>query len=221
LYDVPSVIAGARTKGGSARYKTGSARPLPEIIRTPTYAVAVLCGAIAYGTMALVMTATPLAMRANGLPFTDTVFVIQWHILGMYGPAFFTGNLIRRFGVIPVMQVGAGLSALCAVINLQGDTTPYVMAGLFSIGVGWNFLFTGATTLLTETYSENEKAKAQGFNDLIVFGGLACAALASGSMHFYLGWGTLNAVMFVPPIVASVLLLWLRGHRKRAGAVAA
>ena len=193
----------------------GPARPLREIIRDPTYAIAVVCGAVAYTTMALVMTATPLAMKANGLPFQDTVLVIQWHILGMYGPAFFTGHIIRKFGVLRVMQTGAVLSALCAVVNLSGDSTGYVWLGLFIIGVGWNFLFTGATTLLTETYSEAEKSRAQGFNDLALFSGVAFAALLSGTMHFYLGWAMLNATMLVPPVVATVLIFWLRGYRAR------
>ena len=193
----------------------GPARPLREIIRDPTYAIAVVCGAVAYTTMALVMTATPLAMKANGLPFQDTVLVIQWHILGMYGPAFFTGHIIRKFGVLRVMQTGAVLSALCAVVNLSGDSTGYVWLGLFVIGVGWNFLFTGATTLLTETYSEAEKSRAQGFNHLALFSGVAFAALLSGTMHFYLGWAMLNATMLVPPVVATVLIFWLRGYRAR------
>lgn len=188
----------------------GEARPLGQIIRNPTYITAILCGALAYGTMALVMTATPLAMAAKNMAFSDTVWVIQWHILGMYGPAFFTGNLIRRFGTLPIMLIGAALSAACAVVNLMGESVTYIWLALLSIGIGWNFLFTGATTLLTDTYNEAEKARAQGFNDLVVFGGLAVAALLSGSMHFYLGWETLNATMIVPPIVAGAAVLWLK-----------
>ena len=193
--------------------KAGPARPLSEIARNPTYCIAMICGAIAYATMALVMTATPLAMSAKGLPFEDTVLVIQWHIIGMYGPAFVTGHLIQHFGVIRIMLIGAVLSSLCAVINLAGETTNHVWAGLFLIGVGWNFLFTGATTLVTETYTEAEKPRAQGLNDLVVFSGVAIGALASGSMHFHMGWAMLNAAIFVPPAIAMVLLLWLRGHR--------
>ncbi|MCH9671567.1 MAG: MFS transporter [Gammaproteobacteria bacterium] len=193
----------------------GPARPLSDIVRRPTYATAVLCAVIAYTTMALVMTATPLAMRAKGLPFHDTVLVIQWHIVGMYGPAFFTGHLIKRFGVITIMMSGALLSALCAIVNLVNDTTAYIWTALFLIGVGWNFLFTGATTLLTETYTEAEKSKAQGFNDLLLFSGVAFAALMSGTIHHYLGWNVLNATMIVPPIIAFGALVWLRAYRAR------
>lgn len=198
-----------------AEAKTGPARRLSEIARNPTYVVAMVCGAIAYATMALVMTATPLAMSAKGLPFHDTVLVIQWHIIGMYGPAFVTGHLIRRFGVLRIMLTGAVLSALCGVIQLCGETTHFIWAGLFLIGVGWNFLFTGATTLVTETYNEAEKSRAQGLNDLVVFSGVALGALASGGLHFYLGWAVLNAMMLVPPVGAVVLLLWLRSYRAR------
>lgn len=188
---------------------------LLPIIRRPAYAGALICAVIAYATMALVMTATPLAMRAKGLPFGDTVLVIQWHIVGMYGPAFFTGSLIKQFGVLTIMTIGAILCAFCAVVNLIGDSTAYIWAGLFLIGVGWNFLFTGSTTLLTETYTESEKAKAQGFNDFILFSGVALAALLSGNIHYHLGWETLNAAMFVPPVVALGVLAWLGRYRRR------
>jgi len=193
-------------------------RPLSEILRDPGYRVAVSCGAIAYFTMALVMTATPLAMRALGHPFADTVLVIQWHIVGMYGPAFFTGHLIQRFGVLRVMQLGALLSLGAGVVNLSGKATGNVWLALFLIGVGWNFLFTGATTLVTETYSEAEKPRAQGFNDLVVFSSVAVAALLSGTMHHFLGWISLNEVMLLPPLAATVLIFWLRGYRARVAA---
>ena len=195
---------------------TDIAQPISQIIRRPTYVSAVICAVIAYGTMALVMTATPLAMQAKSLPFADTVLVIQWHIVGMYGPSFITGSLIRRFGVLNVMLTGALLSVLCAVVNLVHDTTFFIWSALFLIGVGWNFLFTGATTLLTETYNEAEKPRAQGFNDLLVFTGVAIAALLSGTIHHYLGWAVLNAAMIVPPLIAFGILIWLRSSRSQS-----
>lgn len=145
-------------------------RPLGEIARQPVYLVAVGGAVVGYGMMMLVMTATPLAMVACGYQFGDATFVIQWHALGMFLPSFFTGHLIARFGVVNIMLTGALLAAGCVVVDLAGIGLVNFWGGLVLVGLGWNFLYIGATSLLTQTYRPEERAKGQGLNDSLVFG---------------------------------------------------
>lgn len=193
-----------------------TARPLSTIMRQPKFIVAVVCGMLGYGVMSFVMTATPLAMQHHAHPFSDTAFVIQWHVLGMFAPSFVTGHLIRRFGVITIMAVGAVLGILCVVINLLGTSTSHFFLALLLLGVSWNFLFIGATTLLTETYTAAEKFKAQAANDFIVFTTVAIASLSAGVLHHMFGWRAVNYGV-IPALVVIVLsLVWLTFKRTEA-----
>lgn len=198
----------------SAEAHAGPSRPLLEIARQPAFVVALLGGMVGYGAMSLVMTATPLAMIACAHPFGAAAFVIQWHILGMFAPSLITGRLIDRFGVVRIMLVGCGLLLAAIAAGLSGIELARFWAALTLLGVGWNFLFVGATTLLTTTYRPAEKAKVQGINDLAVFSTVALASLSSGALHHLLGWSAVNLAVLVPLLLVLVALLWL--HRQPA-----
>ncbi len=196
--------------------RRGSGRPLAVITRQPVFVVAVLGGMIGYGVMSLVMTATPLAMQAHALDFNDTAFVIQWHVLAMFAPSFVTGHLINRFGVLNVMLAGAALAVGCAVTNLSGTGVFQFWAALVMLGMGWNFLFVGSTTLLTEAYTPLEQAKVQAVNDLCVFGMVAVSSFSSGALHHLFGWQAVNLGVVAPLMVAAAATLWLRQRRAAA-----
>jgi MFS family permease len=189
-------------------------RPLRQIARQPAVVVAVLAAACGYGVMNLLMTATPLAMDICGLPFADTAFILQWHVIAMFAPSFFTGGLIKRFGVLNILIVGAALMFVCIGIALSGITLMHFWWALVLLGLGWNFLFIGGTTLLTETYRPEEKAKMQGSNDFIVLGVQGLTSLSSGVLISSEGWASLNT--YALPIIATTalasMLLWL--HRR-------
>jgi MFS family permease len=199
----------------------GEGRPLREIVAQGTYLVALAGGALGFGVMSFVMTATPLAMHAHAHPFAETAFVIEWHLLGMFVPSFFTGHLIRRFGVLNVMLAGAVLNAACVTINLLGTDVAHFWAALFLLGVGWNFLFVGGSTLLTETYRESEKAKAQGLNDLAVFTCITAASLFAGALQHHFGWRAVNIGVIPLIVLITGALLWLRTRRASASTAAA
>lgn len=193
----------------------GNHRSLATILTRPVFLVAVICGMVAYATMNLLMTATPLAMDLRAMAFADTAMVIQWHIVGMFAPSFFTGNLIQRFGVLPVMFLGVVLLAGCALVSLAGDQHLHFFAGLLLLGLGWNFLFVGSTTLLTEAYLPAEKAMVQGINDFLVFSATAFTALTSGFFHHLLGWERLN-LYTLPTLMLAGLLIILLGSTRRS-----
>ena len=202
----------------TAAEQAAKGRPYLEIARQPAYIVAVLAAACGFGVMNLLMTATPLAMDICGLPFDDTAFILQWHVIGMFAPSFFTGSLIKRFGILPILGTGAALMFVCIGIALSGVSLMHFWWALFLLGVGWNFLFVGGTTLLTETYRPEEKAKAQGSNDFIVLGVQGVTSLSSGLLITSSGWADLNTLAL--PIVATTTLatslLWLQRRRKSA-----
>ncbi|MEZ5610695.1 MAG: MFS transporter [Rhodocyclaceae bacterium] len=199
---------------------SGEARPLGEIARQPAFLVAVVGAAVGYGMMNLLMTATPLAMGFCGHPYADAAFVIEWHVIGMFAPSFFTGNLIRRFGALQVMFCGALLQAACASIALSGSTVNHFWMALVLLGVGWNFLYIGGTTLLTETYRPAEKARVQGLNDLLVAGTTGVTSLASGVLLDRAGWETLNWLALPVIGVVLVIIAWRGlGMRRRLPAV--
>lgn len=195
------------------RAETG--RPLAEIARQPAFIVAVGGAAIGYAVMALVMTATPLAMLACGFGYADTTWVIQFHALAMFAPSFFTGSLIARVGVLRVMAVGAVLNLACVAIHLAGIGFGNFTLGLVLLGLGWNFLFVGGSTLLTDTYRPAEKAKVQAMNDFLVFGSAAVASLSAGAVQAGYGWDRVNLVMVPPVIAVGAALLWLAVARRR------
>ena len=181
-----------------------AARPLAAIARQPTFVVAVAVGAISYGSMNLLMTATPLAMKVCGFGYPDAADVIKWHVVGMFAPGFFTGHLIRRFGVLTIMLVGCALMFLTVVIAHAGLTYWHFWFALFALGVGWNFMFVAATTLLTTTYTTAEKAKVQGVNDLTVFITMISSSAASGALVSTSGWTDLN-LYALPALVLATL----------------
>ena len=212
LYLASALILGfIRFPDGAAEVR-GSAppRPLSVVARQPPYVVALLASVVAYGSMNLVMAATPLAMQARGFTADQVSFVISCHILGMFAPAFVTGHLIRWFGVLNVMLWGALLLAGCVVINLEGETTRNFWVSLTLLGVGWNFLFTGGTTLLTTTYRPSEKARAQGLNDFIVYSVISFTAVGSGGFHAWFGWQAINVGVTPFLVLATALVVWLR-----------
>lgn len=194
----------------SVEERKQSGRPLVVIMRQPVFVVAIVGAVVAYAMMNMVMTSTPLAMLACGLEFEDAAFVIQWHVLGMYAPAFFTGSLIARYGMLNVMLVGAVLMLGCVAVNLSGQDVTRFWLALVLLGVGWNFLFVGATTLLTETYVPAEKAKVQAANDFLVFGSVSISAFSSGMLQNAFGWDIVNMTALPFLAVALCMVAWLR-----------
>lgn len=191
-------------------------RPIRDIALQGVFIVAMLGAALGYGIMSLVMTATPLAMHHHAHPFSDTTFVIEWHVLGMYAPSFFTGHLIRRFGVLTIMMCGIILYYACMLINLTGTDLLHFWIALVMLGIGWNFLFVGGTTLLTEVYQIEEKAKTQAINDFMVFGMMTVASLSSGALQYHYGWRAINWGVLVPTAVITIAVLLLVMSRRRS-----
>jgi MFS family permease len=186
-------------------------RPLGVIMRQPVFVVSALCAALGYGVMNLLMAATPLAMQVCSLPFSDTAWVLQWHVIGMFAPGFVTGHLIKRFGVLPVMGVGVLLNFACIAVALSGVELEQFLVALFLLGVGWNFLFTGSTTLSMLSYTPQEKNRAQAAINFCVFATMAITSFASGALVTTQGWAWLNWGSLLPVALAGLGLLWLRG----------
>jgi len=184
-------------------------RPLTIIVKQPRFIIAVVCGMLGYACMTFLMTATPLAMQHHQHIYADTAFVIQWHVLGMFVPSFFTGQLIKRFGLIHIMFSGAILGLLCIFINLLGTSVNHFWWALLLLGISWNFLFIGATTLLTETYNENERFKTQAVNDFIIFSVVATASLSAGILHHKFGWQLINFMAIPILFIILIHLVWL------------
>ena len=187
----------------------GPVRPMREIAVQPAFFVAVTAATVGYGVMNLLMVSTPLAMGFCGHPFGDAATVIGWHVIGMFGPSFFTGSLIKRFGVLSVMFVGALILYVCVAIALSGITVAHFWAAMVLLGIGWNFLYIGGTTLLTESYRPSEKAKVQGINDMIIFVTMATTSFSSGLLLDRNGWDTINYLALPFISIAVVGLLWM------------
>ncbi|OKO70624.1 MFS transporter [Bradyrhizobium sp. NAS80.1] len=190
-------------------------RPLLEIVTQPRFIAAALCGVIAYPMMNLVMTSAPLAMKMCGLSVSDSNFGIQWHIVAMYGPSFFTGALIARFGAPKIVAAGLLLEAGAAAIGLSGITAMHFWATLFVLGVGWNFAFIGASALVLETHRPQERNKVQAFNDFLVFGMMAIGSFSSGQLLANYGWSAVNMVVFPPVVVGLAVLSFASWARRR------
>ena len=190
-------------------------RPLREIARQPAFLIAVMSGMVGYGIMNLLMTATPLAMRSCAHPFSDAVFVIQWHVIAMFAPSFVTGSLIKRFGVHNILFTGVLLSLACVAIALSGVEVMHFWVALVLIGVGWNFMYLGGTTLLTETHTSAEKAKVQGANDMAIFITMAISSASSGWLFSAKGWELMNygAIPFLV-VTGAAILVFARGRRR-------
>ncbi|MFC3677370.1 MFS transporter [Ferrovibrio xuzhouensis] len=193
-------------------------RPLSAIVRQPVFFVAAISGMFGYGVMNLLMTATPLAMQICQHPFVAAATVIQWHVFGMFFPSFFTGSLIARFGVLRIIIAGAVLNLICVAVALNGIAVMNFQIALLLLGIGWNFMYIGGTTLLTEAYRPAERNKTQALNDFLVFGTVALASLSSGKLLFQWGWGVVPAAAVPFILMAALAAGWLMLQRRRVPA---
>ncbi|MCV2419536.1 MFS transporter [Paucibacter sp. DJ2R-2] len=184
-------------------------RSLRELARQPVFVVAVAACALGYGVMNLLMAATPIAMAQCGLPFDKTALVLEWHVLGMFVPSFFTGALIKRFGALPVMAVGVLLNLACILFALSGLDLMHFLGALLTLGVGWNFLFIGGTTLFTEAYRPEEKTQAQGAMDFCIYSVMTLTSFSSGALVMTGGWSWMNWASLVPLALTALALIWL------------
>jgi MFS family permease len=197
----------ARVRLPPAPPRQASPTPVLEIVRRPAFLAAAFTAAIAYGAMNLVMTSTPLEMMACGFGVAASATVIQAHAVAMFAPGFVTGRLITRFGTRRIILAGVALNAACILVAILGVEFLHFTVALVLLGLGWNFMFTGATTLLAESHAPQEKVRAQMANDFIVFGTVACTALASGLVHAGFGWNTLNLALLPALALAAVLVM--------------
>jgi len=202
--------AAAAPKPGAA--KGGS---LADIMRRPVFIVAAVTAAMGYGVMNLLMAATPLAMQVCGYGFADAALVLEWHVIGMFAPGFFTGALIKRFGAVQVMAVGVLLNFVCIAVALSGVDLHQFLISLFLLGMGWNFLFTGSTTLAMKAWSPEEKDRGQAAINFCVFATMAVTSFASGALVTTQGWTWLNIGSIVPVSLAGLSLLWLGVRQKK------
>ena len=190
-------------------------RSLAELALQPAFVVAIIAAALGYGVMNLLMAATPIAMAQCKHPFDSAALVLEWHVLGMFVPSFFTGHLIKRFGALPVMGVGALLNLVCVAVALSGVDLMQFLVALFALGVGWNFLYTGGSTLLTRSYLPQEKNRAQGTMDTCVFWTMALSSFSSGALITTQGWAWLNLGSLVPIVLVTAALGWLALQQRR------
>ena len=206
LIDFPPLVQPAPGAGG---------RSSAELARQPVFLVALAACALGYGVMNLLMAATPIAMGQCGLPFEDAGLVLQWHVLGMFVPSFFTGPLIKRVGVLRVMAVGVVLNLGCVAFALSGQDLPHFFIALLLLGVGWNFLYIGGTTLFTQAYRPEEKTRAQGLLDTGVYATMTVTSFSSGALVTTGGWQWMNEASLLPIGLAAVSLAWYawRGRR--------
>jgi MFS family permease len=184
-------------------------RPLREIARNPVFIIAIAAAALGYGVMNLLMAATPIAMAQCSHPFSSAALVLEWHVLGMFVPSFFTGHLIRRFGTLPVMAVGLLLNLACVAFALSGNDLMHFIGALFVLGVGWNFLYIGGTTMLTETYRPEERTTAQAAMDFWVYGTMTLTSFSSGALVTTGGWTSMNLGTLLPLSALAAALAWL------------
>ncbi len=195
---------------------SGSSRQLLEIMRQPVFLTALIGSSVGYAVMIMVMTATPLAMQLCGQPPGSSATVIQWHVLGMFAPSFFTGNLIRRYGVLQIMGIGVVLLAAHVWVALAGIDFINFLSGLILLGVGWNFLFVGGTALLTEAYRPAERAKTQAAHDFLMFAAVSIASFSSGSLLNAWGWWAVNVTVLPFLTLALLAVSGLAFARRRA-----
>ncbi len=194
----------------------GGGRPLGVIMRQPVFIVSAAAAALGYGVMNLLMAATPIAMQQCKHPFSDAALVLEWHVIGMFAPGFFTGHLIKRFGALPIMGVGVMLNFLCIAIALSGVDVMQFLVALFVLGVGWNFLFTGSTTLALQAYRPEEKDKAQAALNFCVFAVMALSSFGAGALVTQQGWAWLNVGSLLPVALTGAALIWLARQPKAA-----
>lgn len=202
----------------AAADRAAQGRPMAEILRQPNYRVALAASVFGYAVMTLTMSATPLAMLACGFGFTDSATVIQAHIVAMFLPSFFTGHLINRFGVLPVIAAGGLIEVGCALVNLTGVEFAHFLVANVLVGLGWNFAYVGGSTLLTTTYTPVERAKVQASHDFTVYAATASAAALSGVLAAKAGWVAINlaALPLMGVVVGAAVWLMLREREARA-----
>jgi MFS family permease len=193
---------------------SGEGRPLKEIMKQPIFIVAASAAALGYGVMNLLMAATPLAMQVCGYTFSDAALVLEWHVIGMFAPGFFTGHLIKKFGTLPIMGVGVLLNFACIAVALNGVELHQFVIALFLLGLGWNFLFTGSTTLSMQAWRPEEKDRAQAAINFCVFATMAFTSFASGALVTTQGWHWLNIGSLLPVALTALALLWLALKQK-------
>jgi len=189
-------------------------RPLAEIMRQPLFIICTATAALSYGVMNLLMAGTPLAMDICKLPFEKTAIVLEWHVIGMFAPGFFTGNLIQRFGILLIMRLGVVIYAIAIAIALSGETFSHFLIALFLLGVGWNFLFTSSTTLALKAYRPEERDKAQGAINFFVFSFTAVSSFSSGLLITSQGWYMLGWGSIAPLILIMLALVWLSSKKE-------
>ncbi len=190
-------------------------RPLAEIVKQPVFIVAAVSAAMSYGVMNLLMAATPLAMQVCGYQFSDAALVLEWHVIGMFAPGFFTGHLIKKFGTVQIMAVGVLLNFVCIAVALSGTDLNQFLVALFLLGVGWNFVFTGSTTLSMNAWRPEEKDRGQAAINFCVFATMAFTSFASGALVTTQGWTWLNYGSLVPVMLIALSLAWLVWRRKK------
>lgn len=200
------------------QHSLSAGRDLKTLLQQPVFMVAVIGASLGYGAMNLLMAATPLAMQICGLPFSDTALVLEWHVIGMFAPGFFTGSLIQRFGTLKIMGLGVTLSVVCIAIALTGVEFHQFLIALFLLGVGWNFLFTGATSLAMTAYQPEERDKAQAAINFFVFGTMAFTSFGSGMLITSQGWNILNFGSLLMITVTAGALIWLGAYLKKSSA---
>jgi MFS family permease len=214
-----AVLAGVDTPK-PARTDLAAGRPLLEIARQPRFIAAAICGAVGYTGMNFLMTSAPLAMKFCGLSISDSNFGIQWHIVAMFGPSFFTGSLITRFGAVKITAFGLILEGIAAAIGIAGITVMHFWAVLIVVGLGWNFSFVGASTLIVETHRPQERNKVQALNDFIVFGLVALGSFTSGQLLTSHGWAMVN-IALLPALAIALLSLAVSAAMRPRGISAA
>jgi predicted MFS family arabinose efflux permease len=201
----------------TAAEREHAGRPLLEIAAQPKFIVAVLSGAVSYGVMNFLMTSTPIAMQVCGHPYGDAAFVISSHVVAMFAPSLFTGRLMRRFGVLPIMLSGAALNIFCIAAALAGIAVANFWWAMVLLGVGWNFLYIGGTTLLTDTYRPEERAKAQGANDQAIFLMMVISSFTSGMTVTTAGWDRVNLMALPLIVLVTGALIWFAFNTAKPG----
>ena len=197
-----------------ARTASTPGRPLRQIVAQPVFIVAVVACAFGYGVMNLLMAATPIAMAMCSHPFANTALVLEWHVLGMFVPSFFTGSLVKRFGAPPIMAIGVVLNAVCIAVALSGIDLAHFVVALLTLGVGWNFLFIGGTALVTTAYRPEEKTTAQAAMDTTIFATMTVTSFSSGALVTTQGWSWINLGSIVPVLLIATALVWFVARRR-------
>jgi len=193
-------------------------RPLSIIMRQPVFIVSTAAAALGYGVMNILMAASPIAMQICGHPFSDAALVLEWHVIGMFAPGFFTGHLISRFGAVAILTVGVLLNLLCIAVALAGVDVMHFLISMFLVGVSWNFLFTAGTALSLKAYEPEEKDKVQGAINFCIFGVMMITSFSSGALVTTQGWALLNYISLIPVALMGSAVLWyvLQGRARQA-----